>query len=84
MKYKTIYGLSISRQLQIVNKIAKAEEKLNTNAEIKALMALLKIDRTQETEAFLKEFRNLKKEHQFIDDLCQSKGFFGSIGYAGE
>lgn len=72
---------STSRHSRITSRIAKAEGSENKNTEIDALVALLKIDTSQETEAFLLEFRELREKHQLIDDLCQPRGFFGSIGY---
>jgi len=65
-----------SRNLRIQHRIADAAAK-----DVTALTELLKIDTSLDTTDFLSKFRNLKTQYPFINDLCQRKGFFGSIGY---
>ena len=76
------YALSNSRNLQIANSITNAANKDDKGPEVNALTELLKIDTKQSNADFLIQFRELKNTHPFVNDLCQRRGFLGSITYA--
>jgi len=71
------YTLSDSRNLHITDKISSINNSTKDSSEVNVLTELLKIDTNKSNEEFLQTFRELKRRHPFINDLCRRSSFIG-------
>jgi len=71
------YTLSDSRNLHITDKISSINNSTKDSSEVNALTGLLKIDTGKPNREFIQTFRELKRRHPFINDLCRRSGFIG-------